>query len=64
MDALGVRYFGSILCTRKIYADGSDMKYKEILVAKGYSQVHCFDYTDTFEPVANMDSIRLVLADS
>ena len=27
-----------------------------------YSQVHGFDYRETFAPVANMDSIRLVLA--
>ena len=31
-------------------------------MAKGYYQVHVFDYTDTFAPVAKMDSIRLVLA--
>ena len=38
------------------------MKHKEILVSKGYSQVHNVYYTDTFAPVAKMDSIRLVLA--
>ena len=37
------------------------MKHKAILFAKGYSQVHGFDYTETFAPVAKMDSIRLVL---
>ena len=31
-------------------------------MAKGYSQVHGFDYKETFAPVAKMDSIRLVLA--
>ena len=46
----------------KIAADGSDMKYKAILVAKGYTQVHGVDCTETFAPVAKMDSIRLVLA--
>ena len=46
----------------KIAADGSNIKHKAILVSKVYSQVHGIDYTDTFAPVAKMDSIRLVLA--
>ena len=46
----------------KIAADGSDIKHKAILVAKGYSQVHRVDYTETFAPVEKMDSIKLVLA--
>ena len=46
----------------KIAANGSDLKHKARLVAKGYSQVHGVDYTETFAPVAKMDSIRLILA--
>ena len=46
----------------KLVADGFDIKHKAKLVAKGYSQVHGVDYTETFAPVAKMDSIRLVLA--
>ena len=46
----------------KIAVYGSYLKHKEILVAKGYSQVHGFYYTETFVPVAKMDSIRRVLA--
>src|SRR5713226_7336055 len=46
----------------KFSADGSPLKYKAILVAKGYSQVHGIDYNETFAPVAKMDSIRLALA--
>ena len=38
------------------------MKYKSILVAKGYSQVHAIYYNETFAPVAKMDSIRLALS--
>ena len=41
---------------------GHLLKYKEILVAKGYSQVYGIDYNETFSPVANMNSIRLALA--
>jgi hypothetical protein len=47
---------------KNIYADGDIRKYKDRLVAKGYSQVHGIDYIETFAPVAKMDSIRLVLA--
>ena len=46
----------------KFYSDGSTLKYKEILVAKVYSQVNGIEYNETFAPVANMDSIRLALA--
>ena len=46
----------------KIDDDGSNVKHKAILVAKGYSQFHGVVYTETFAPVAKMDSIRLVLA--
>ena len=46
----------------KIVAYVSDFKYKAILVSKGYSQVQGVDYTETFAPVAKMDSIRLVIA--
>ena len=46
----------------KFAVDGSPLKYKAILVAKGYSQVHGIDYNETFAPMAKMDSIRLALA--
>ena len=46
----------------KIATDGSYIKNKAILVAKGYSRFHGFYYTETFVSVAKMDSIRLVLA--
>jgi len=38
------------------------LKYKAILVAKVYSQVHGIDYKDIFPLVEKMDSIRLALA--
>ena len=46
----------------KFDADGSPLKYKEIFVDKGYSQVHVICYNETFTSVENMDSIRLALA--
>ena len=46
----------------KFAADGSPLKYKAILVSKGYSWVHGIDYNETFSPVAKMDSVRLALA--
>ena len=46
----------------KDYADGSDIKYNFILVEKLFYQFQGVYYTETFAPVANMDSIRLVLA--
>ena len=38
-----------------------DINYKAIFVSKCISQVLGVYYTDTFSPVAKMDSIRLVL---
>ena len=32
-----------------------------MLVSNGYSQFHGVEYTETFAPIAKMDSIRLVL---
>ena len=44
------------------FADGYHLKYKEKLVAKGFSQVQGIDYNETFAALEKMDSIRLVLA--
>ena len=42
--------------------DFSYMNYNPRLVAKGFSQVQGVEYTETFAPIAKMDSIMLVLA--
>jgi transposase InsO family protein len=41
---------------------GQVVRYKARLVAKGYSQRHGVDYDETYAPVANLNSIRTVLA--
>ena len=46
----------------KVNADGTINKHKERLVVKGYAQVFGVDYSDTFAPVALLDTIRLFLA--
>ena len=42
--------------------DGSIDKYKEIIVARGFSQKEGIDYEETFAPVARYTSITSVLS--
>ena len=43
-------------------ASGAIVRYRARLVAQGYSQVPGVDFFDTYAPVANLASIRVVLA--
>lgn len=45
----------------KLNVDGSINKFKERLVVKGYTHIFGVNYSNTFAPVARLDTIRILL---
>ena len=46
----------------KFTSDGAIERYKERLVARGFSQEEGFDYTETFSPVAKPNSVHTIIS--
>ena len=48
--------------TVKYRVDGTIDRYKARLIARGFTKTNGVDYTETFSPVARLNSIRVLLS--
>ena len=56
--AIGCRWIYKV----KYNVDGSVNRYKALVIAKGYAQMHGVDYEETFSLVAKMTTMRTMIA--
>lgn len=55
-------YFPQMVYKIKHHTYGSIDRHKPDLVARGFSQQYGLDYNETFNPVAKLTSVRVLLA--
>ena len=58
MNIIGTKW----VFRNKMDEDGNIVRNKARLVAKGYNQEESIDFDETYEPIARLEAVRLLLA--